>query len=510
MQDRSDYAEQFTLRQWATDPMPPADPTGGFIADVLAQGQIVWGQTTSAATGELYSWEEIVENPGESGWSTLDGGIIGTLNARDAGGQTDLEIGTIGLFIRQPAGEGAEWVFLPVPGQSGQTINNVGTTTNYDNTSTINNNGDTINNTGSTTNYNNTSIVAYAGATINYAATTENYTSNSTINVSSTKSVTFQGGGTFVFSPTFVTFTSTTVNVSSATWNFTTVTTTVNAWNVTFATNVSTWTLNVGLIFAGAGPWTLNVATVNIGNNALWTFDSTTYTVFNGLFEVCAGWNWCWATIVNWTVTPPGNPWNAPGLKKVVIPVKPPAAGVPLQGIAQPQDPSGNPIPYMFRVPNVGSGPMQIKPLAGATSVENIATPNGLDYFIQPGQSVDFNYDTTNLQWICSNGPPFGQDATTTTSTSGTYTADLNVTDRFEITMTGNIILSVTNATTGSIFTADFIQDSTGGRTISTSFTTVPATLPTATTTANTTTKYVFQKRSDGKWDVGLVFTGAS
>jgi hypothetical protein len=180
------------------------------------------------------------------------------------------------------------------------------------------------------------------------------------------------------------------------------------------------------------------------------------------LFEICGNWFWCWATPVDWTATPPPNPWTPPD--KIFIPVKPPAAGVPLQGIAQPQDGAGNPLPRMFRMKNIGSGPVQIQNLMGSTSVENIATPNGLDYWIYPGDSVDFNYDTTNLQHTCSNGPPV-QSPLITDSYSSTVTFDINKSDKHTVTLGGNPTLAVSNVQVGKPFFIELIQG-TGGQTV--------------------------------------------
>jgi hypothetical protein len=159
-------------------------------------------------------------------------------------------------FLLYGASDGLCNATLATPSASppaGGTINNVGTTTNYDNTSTINNNGDTINNTGSTTNYNNTSIINNSGtsnysstAVVNNTGSTTNFNNasvinlagpainvndNTTIDVISTKTWTFQGLGVWLFTSTIL--------------NFVSLTTRVTNWSVTFATTVSTQGLRI-------------------------------------------------------------------------------------------------------------------------------------------------------------------------------------------------------------------------------------------------------------------------
>lgn len=242
-----------------------------------------------------------------------------------------------------------------------------GSTITYNNY-TFNYNTDVWNITNNTFNYDSTTV-------INYNSTQVNITNNTTWNLYSSTTWIIQGG-----------------NINTSIYEFNNLTVDFNSVNVEWTAN-QTWTLGVGVTLTwtgGAGSvWAINIPTVNIGNNAVWTWDSTTTAIFAGILEICGPWWLCYYTYTTDTGTLP-NPMKPVG--------KVPGNNGTMPGIARP-----NPAqPQRTTLINNGTLPFFISDSAAGS--DSIKTPTGGTMPVPVGAAVQLDYDTGASEWRVTGG----------------------------------------------------------------------------------------------------------
>lgn len=198
---------------------------------------------------------------------------------------------------------------------------------------------------------------------------TVNINQNTTVNVASGKTFTVAGPGTVKNSSTLtLVYDGTTVDITDdSTWTL---------------SGSKTWTLTGGASSVVA----LNFPTVNVGNSAIWTFDSTTQIAVNGYLDLCGWWSWCYddTTLASIT-TSPQNPLDPSAIKKPVVGV-PINATITIRGVKRPGDAA------VWTLRNRGSGTATINHLDGASisARDRVATPTDLPIVWPPGTTLVF------------------------------------------------------------------------------------------------------------------------